>query len=357
MVWELVPLNSSTGASKYFFTSQGTYKVGRKDCAVTIQTDKTISRVHAEITLEAASSWNSLQCFSNIPYPEIRLRDVSKFGTFINKETGSKPIFSLANRETMLKNGDVITFGTNNTTFRLSYVPFLFCIPPTENLKPKHFIQKTVSSIGAYATEKWRAECTHLIVEDSSPITNDVMDAIVAKKPIVLCDWLQVMVGQTCSFAEIPSCASFAPTLILKPGQASIPVKIADSMLRETCFHGFTFVVGPLHLYHYKERLQLLLEVAGATVVPVAKRCSSTQKTAISGNSFNDLIPFAKDPYKESDYGREMAEYVREEKKRKEAEALAEDLFNAERIKRQRGTAGASILETHSQRFHRQKVR
>jgi len=61
------------------------------------------------------------------------------------------------------------------------------------------------------------------------------------------------------------------------------------------------------------------------------------KKSTMSGNSFNDLIPFGRDPYKEADYGREMVEFIKEEKKRKEAEALAEDLFNAERVKRQRG--------------------
>lgn len=61
------------------------------------------------------------------------------------------------------------------------------------------------------------------------------------------------------------------------------------------------------------------------------------KKSTVSGNSFNDLIPFGRDPYKDADYGREMVEFIKEEKKRKEAEALAEDLFNAERVKRQRG--------------------
>jgi nijmegen breakage syndrome protein 1 len=191
--------------------------------------------------------------------------------------------------------------------------------------------------MGAYATEKWMSECTHLVVEDSSPITNDVMEAIMAKKPIVVYDWIQAMVGQTSLPSEIPSCLSFPPTMTLKCGQVSVQVKVADPKCRETCLCGVTFVVGPLHLYHYKEKLQFLLEVAGATVIPFGKRCSSTQKSTMSGNSFNDLIPFGRDPYKEADYGREMVEFIKEEKKRKEAEALAEDLFNAERVKRQRG--------------------
>ncbi|KAK6912422.1 hypothetical protein RJ641_022023 [Dillenia turbinata] len=54
-------------------------------------------------------------------------------------------------------------------------------------------------------------------------------------------------------------------------------------------------------------------------------RKSETQ----SGNSFNNLVPFSKHPYKDSDYGSEdVARSVKEEKKRKQMEAIAEDLFN-----------------------------
>lgn len=290
MVWELEPLNSS-GSSKYYLISKETYKVGRKDCAVTIQTDKTISRVHAEIIVEAAPSWNALQCFSGIPSPEIRLKDLSKFGTFVNKEICSKPVYSLANKETILCNGDLITFGTNNTTFRLNFVPFLFCIPALESLNRKYDLCTVVSSMGAYATEKWMSECTHLVVEDYSPITNDVMEAIMAKKPIVVYDWLQAMVGQTSFPSEIPSCLSFPPTMSLKCGKVSVRVKITDPKHREACLCGATFVIGPLHLYHYKEKLQLLLEVAGATVISFAKRCSSTQKAGVSSEREILIIP------------------------------------------------------------------
>lgn len=60
-----------------------------------------------------------------------------------------------------------------------------------------------------------------------------------------------------------------------------------------------------------------------------------------SGNSFSNLVPFAKYPYKDSDYGNdETAEYVKEEKRRKQREAVADDLFNNQKAKK-RGTAGS----------------
>jgi nijmegen breakage syndrome protein 1 len=57
------------------------------------------------------------------------------------------------------------------------------------------------------------------------------------------------------------------------------------------------------------------------------------------GNSFSSLIPFAKDPYKEYDSW-DVTDFMKEEKKRKQMEAIAEDLFKTEKA-RKRGTAGS----------------
>ena len=104
--------------------------------------------MHAEIIVEPASPYNDLQGLTDIPPPKICLKDVSKFGTFVNKEVGSKPVFFLTKQETVLNNGDLITFGMTNTIFRLSFIPFLFCIPAIEDLDLKHCVHNTVSSIG-----------------------------------------------------------------------------------------------------------------------------------------------------------------------------------------------------------------
>eukprot|EP00249_Psilotum_nudum_P011979 c23504_g1_i1 orf=278-490(+) len=59
--------------------------------------------------------------------------------------------------------------------------------------------------------------------------------------------------------------------------------------------------------------------------------------------------------HRESDYGQEIKEYMLQEKRRKEAEALAEELFNAEQLKRKKastakcspGSAAAAIQQKH----------
>lgn len=89
------------------------------DCYIIIQTDKTISRLHANlITEEAEAPKIDLNDVAHIPRMPFRVHDFSKFGTFVNKQPGSKPVNSLPGSEASLNDGDVVTFGTNKTSFR-----------------------------------------------------------------------------------------------------------------------------------------------------------------------------------------------------------------------------------------------
>ena len=43
--------------------------------------------------------------------------------------------------------------------------------------------------IGAHITHSLVQECTHVLVDQLKPVKEDVLDAIVSKKPIVLSSW------------------------------------------------------------------------------------------------------------------------------------------------------------------------
>lgn len=48
----------------------------------------------------------------------VRIRDCSKYGTFIDKNLGRKEkVNELPNKETTLEDGDLISFGTGNATY------------------------------------------------------------------------------------------------------------------------------------------------------------------------------------------------------------------------------------------------
>lgn len=88
-------------------------------CDIIINKDKGVSRVHAEIVIdEMVGLDNPLRQSSDVP-SKVRTRDCSKYGTFVNKNLGSKQkVHEFPNKETMLKDGDLVSFGTGNATYR-----------------------------------------------------------------------------------------------------------------------------------------------------------------------------------------------------------------------------------------------
>ncbi|GMH13279.1 hypothetical protein Nepgr_015120 [Nepenthes gracilis] len=262
MVWGLFPADPLSGEDKYFIFSKGTYQVGRKGCDVTISKDKGVSRIHAEIFVDA------MDCLANQSSSvtsNVRIRDCSKYGTFIGQNLSSKEkVHECQGKLTSLKDGDLISFGTGNATFRFSFVPLIFYICNIEDSQTTSSIQEKVSSIGACTTHKWTEECTHIIVDQYTPLNEDLIDAIMTKKPLVVHNWLEFFTeNKICS--EIASCSFYVPTLIVD----GTSVKVADSKTRETCLKGYSFLLESAHMYKYGNRLPLLLEVSGAKVLSI----------------------------------------------------------------------------------------
>lgn len=82
-----------------------------------IQSDKGVSRIHAKLVIDKLPSNTRT----------IRIVDVSKYGTFVNKQQGSKdskPVSELPNQEKRLETADLVAFGT--AIFRLGYLNHLF---------------------------------------------------------------------------------------------------------------------------------------------------------------------------------------------------------------------------------------
>ncbi|KAK9285792.1 hypothetical protein L1049_024993 [Liquidambar formosana] len=273
MVWGLSPVDPLPGEDKYYIFTKGTYKVGRKGCHVIINKDKGVSRIHAEIIIDAMTSLNPLQNKpSNVP-SKVRIRDCSKYGTFINKNLESEEkVHDFQNRETTLKDGDLVSFGTGNATYRFGFVPLIFFVYCLEPIQVNHPLQDKVSSIGACTTHYLSSECTHVLVDQFMSVKEDLVDAIVAKKPFVLSSWVE-FVAEKGIRTEIPSCSSHAPTLTVE----GLSVKVANPKARETCLEGYTFVMESTHKYKFRDRLPSLLEVCGAKIFFVEEFCSSSQ--------------------------------------------------------------------------------
>ncbi|CAI9110365.1 OLC1v1010373C1 [Oldenlandia corymbosa var. corymbosa] len=263
MVWGLFRVDPLPGEERYYFFSKGTYKVGRRGCDITINKDKGVSRIHAEILIDEMVCLDNPRSQSS----KVRVRDCSKYGTFVKKNQGSKEkVHEFPNKETVLSDGDMVSFGTGNATYRFSFVPivFFYCCSKAI-LKP---LQEQILSIGASICQKWSLNCTHVLVDGSVSLKEELIDAIAAKRPFISREWVEFIAGQTIC-TEIPSCASYAPTLLLE----EVSVKVADPQSRGNCLNEYTFLLESEDKYKLKERLQCLLELCGGKVVSLEAFC------------------------------------------------------------------------------------
>ncbi|XP_064965488.1 nibrin homolog isoform X1 [Musa acuminata AAA Group] len=305
MVWCLYPVDPVRGAQKYYIFSIGTYKIGRKDCDVVVQTDTSISRVHAEIVLDKMISQDPSGSMISSGFSGVRIIDRSKFGTVVNKELGSDATRLKKNQEAMLKDGNFVTFGTGSATFRLSYVPFVIFSRSVNTSPLNPMILATILAIGAYLTSSWSPECSHVLVEKSSPVTIELIQAVLARKPIILGDWFK-MLAEKSICTEIPSCTLYVPDLVLD----GTLVKVVEPMFREKIFEGYTFVLGSLNLYKFKGMFQSLLELVGAKCLS-AGEFSSNSQTSTDGENNQLFLVVPAESTGEFNHLRELSSLVR----------------------------------------------
>ncbi|KAL6521437.1 Mre11 complex subunit Nbs1 [Orobanche gracilis] len=130
------------------FSAKEHTKLAEKRCDVIINKDKGVSRVHSEITVDEMICMDQLQKRHLRSSSKVRIRDCSKYGTFINKNLASaEKVHEFPNKETMLKEGDLVAFGNGNAKYRFSFVPvvlFTSSSKPSERVK----LQDIMSLIG-----------------------------------------------------------------------------------------------------------------------------------------------------------------------------------------------------------------
>lgn len=284
MVWGFFPVDPLSGEDKLYIFAPGKYKVGRKGCDLTITKDKGVSRIHAEILVDAMISLDSHNSYLSNVSSKVRISDCSKYGTFVRRNSGLKEkIHELPRKEASLYDGDVVSFGSGNATYRFSFVQLLFYVNCSESIQFQ-LLRDKVSSIGACTSHDIQ-ECTHVLVDELMPFNEALVDAIVAEKPFVLTSWVELFAGRT-TCNEIPSFDSYHPTMTVE----GMHVKVVDPNTRKNCLSGYTFLLGSAHMYKYGDCLKMLLQqVGGANVLSIEDFSSDSQDL---GNGENDRVVF-----------------------------------------------------------------
>ncbi|KAJ1694100.1 hypothetical protein LUZ63_010798 [Rhynchospora breviuscula] len=285
MVWGLLPVDSPRGTQKYYIFSAGTYKVGRKGCDVIVQTDTSISRVHAEIIVDKMVSWEPANV-GPASQSHVHILDRSKYGTFLRKGADAEATRLKKDEDVVLRDGDLVTFGTGNATFRFTFIPLVVYLCGKKLSRVDLSFQSTMSSIGAFITRKWIDECTHVLVEECSPLTNEIIDAVLARKEIVATDWFKVL-AQKNICTDIPSCTTYIPGLMLDNAE----IKMVEAKLRENCLEGNSFILGSSDKYKFGEKLESLLNMAGAKFLRVHEFClDNSQKSSDIGEQDETIL-------------------------------------------------------------------
>ncbi|KAM3408645.1 hypothetical protein ACQJBY_001623 [Aegilops geniculata] len=289
MVWALTPVGTERGAQKYYISAAGTYTVGRKDCDI-VQTETSISRVHAEIAVEKMVAWEPRSGAPASPSC-VSVVDRSKYGTFVNKVQGTQGSRLRKDEVVVLSDGDTVTFGNGNMTFRFSFVPIVVFFHGKKSARIDRSLQAVMTSIGAYVTRKWIDTCTHVLVDESSPLTPELLDAIITKKPIILGNWFKAMAEKNIH-TEIPSCTQYIPNLTLD----GMDIKMVENKLMENCLAGHTFILGSSEKYKFGEKIQELLESTGTKYLSIEEFCANSQDSGAGDNDQQILLVPAKSP-------------------------------------------------------------
>uniref|UniRef100_A0A1J3HW75 Nijmegen breakage syndrome 1 protein n=1 Tax=Noccaea caerulescens TaxID=107243 RepID=A0A1J3HW75_NOCCA len=270
MVWSLFPVDPLSGEEKYYIFSKGNYKIGRKGCDIIINKDKGVSRIHAELTLESTAVSTSRRNISFV----IRVKDCSKYGTFVKTDLGTKDkVHELPNKEKILRDGDIITFGTGAATYRLSLFPLVFYIcPSSKTFKVDQSVQDAVSSIGAHVATTLSEECTHVLIDPLIQVNEALVNAILAKKPIILTNWVKLLAEKSIR-SEFPGNSQYRPSVMVEEAL----VDVMEPIVRENCLEGFTFVLEPTDTYRFGSSFSSLMKVCGAETVAVADISSMSQ--------------------------------------------------------------------------------
>ncbi|NXM72922.1 NBN protein, partial [Serilophus lunatus] len=225
-MWKLVP---ASGKGEPFRLLSGTeYVVGRKNCAILIQDDQSISRSHAVLTVNRPETTPS----QSLSVPVLTVTDTSKYGTFVN---GSK----LNGTTVSLQSGDRINFGVFESKFRVEYDPLVVCSSCLD-VGQKAALNQTIQQLGGLVVNEWTKDCTHLVMV-SVRVTVKTICALVCARPIIKPEFFVELIRAIQSRQQLPNHESFYPP-IDEPSIGTEKLDLSEHHERKKIFSGKTFV-------------------------------------------------------------------------------------------------------------------
>ncbi|XP_040852413.1 nibrin-like isoform X3 [Ochotona curzoniae] len=237
-MWKLLPAAGPARGEPYRLLTGTEYIVGRKNCAILIEDDQSISRNHAVLTANFAVT--NLSQTDEIPV--LTIKDNSKYGTFVNEAKMQNHL------PQTLKTGDRVTFGVFESKFRVEYEPLVACSSCLD-VSGKTALNQAVLQLGGLTVNSWTKECTHLVMM-SVKVTIKTICALICGCPIVKPEYFTEFLQAVQSKKQPPQIESFYPP-IDEPAIGNSNIDLSGRQERKEIFKGKTFVF--LNAKQYKK--------------------------------------------------------------------------------------------------------
>ncbi|XP_072426376.1 nibrin isoform X4 [Chiloscyllium punctatum] len=227
-MWSLVPI-ASAGDEPYHLMVGVDYIVGRKNCAILLRDDQSISRSHAVLSVTHPVAHLTQVTKNSL----LTLKDTSKYGTFVNEERLQH------DSPRILKSGELVTFGLFQSKFRVEYEPLIVCSSCLDGLE-KIELNKSIQELGGHLSNNWTEANTHLVMS-SVKVTVKTICAMICCRPIVKSEFFVSLIRAIRNRQYLPSPESFSPPIdepSIKPGELDITTKPE----RKSIFRDKTFI-------------------------------------------------------------------------------------------------------------------
>ncbi|XP_058131686.1 nibrin isoform X1 [Dasypus novemcinctus] len=227
-MWKLLPAAGSAREPHRLLTGVE-YIVGKKNCGIVIEGDRSVSRNHAVLT--ANFSVTNLSQIDEIPI--LTIKDNSKYGTFVNEEKMQNGISQT------LKTGDRVTFGVFESKFRVEYEPLVACSSCLD-VSGKTALNQAILQLGGLTVNNWTEECTHLVMI-SVKVTIKTICALICGCPIVKPEYFTEFLKAVRSKKQPPQIERFYPP-VDEPAIGSKNIDLSGRQERKQIFKGKTFI-------------------------------------------------------------------------------------------------------------------
>ncbi|XP_070796560.1 nibrin [Pituophis catenifer annectens] len=235
-MWKLCPADETGGGPLYRLLVGVEYVVGRKNCGILIQNDQSISRSHAVLSVNHPQ----VNLSQSSSFPELTLKDTSKYGTFVNGE-------KLQNGDTVtLNTGDRITFGVYESKYRVKYEPLVVCSSCLD-VSQKNILNKNILQLGGHVVNEWNEECTHLVMV-LVKVTVKTICALICGRPIMKPEYFDEFIKAIQAKQQLPLPERFFPR-VDEPSIENENIDLTKCPRRRTIFRGkfFMFLTAKQH--------------------------------------------------------------------------------------------------------------